>query len=58
MTRNKAKALPSKMITVYAEILQETEKAILARCDEAAATLAPAENNAPAEPEAKPQEAA
>lgn len=32
MPRKKAKALPPKMITVYAEILQETEKAILVRC--------------------------
>ncbi len=34
MARKKAKALPPKMITVYAEILQETELAILVRCDE------------------------
>jgi hypothetical protein len=34
MARKKAKSLPPKMITVYAEILQETEKAILVRCDE------------------------
>jgi hypothetical protein len=34
MARKKAKALPPKMITVYAEILQETEKAILVRCDD------------------------
>lgn len=36
MARKKAKALPPKMITVYAEILQETELAILVRCDEEA----------------------
>ena len=30
----KAKALPPKMITVYAEILQETEDGLLVRCDE------------------------
>lgn len=36
MARQKAKALPPKMITVYAEILQETEKAILVRCDDEA----------------------
>lgn len=36
MARKKAKALPPKMITVYAEILQETEKAILVRCDDEA----------------------
>ena len=34
MARKTAKALPPKMITVYAEILQETGKAILVRCDE------------------------
>lgn len=34
MARKKAKALPPKMITVYGEILQETELAILVRCDE------------------------
>jgi hypothetical protein len=34
MARKKAKALPPKMIAVYAEILQETEDAILVRCDE------------------------
>lgn len=34
MARKKAKALPPKMITVYAEILQETDDAILVRCDE------------------------
>ena len=34
MARKTAKALPPKVITVYAEILQETEKAILVRCDE------------------------
>lgn len=34
MARKKAKALPPKMITVYAEILQETKLAILVRCDE------------------------
>ena len=34
MARKKAKALPPKMITVYAEILQETELAILVRCDD------------------------
>ena len=36
MARKKAKALPPKTITVYAEILQETELAILVRCDEEA----------------------
>lgn len=34
MARRKTKVLPPKMITVYAEILQETELAILVRCDE------------------------
>ena len=34
MARKKAKALPPKMITVYAEILKETEDGILVRCDE------------------------
>lgn len=34
MARKKAKALPPKMITVYAEILQETEDGLLVRCDE------------------------
>lgn len=33
MARRKAKALPPKMITVYGEILQETEDGILVRCD-------------------------
>lgn len=33
MARKKAQSLPRKTITVYAEILQETEKAILVRCD-------------------------
>lgn len=36
MARKKAQALPQKTITVYAEILQETEKAILVRCDDEA----------------------
>jgi hypothetical protein len=31
--KGRAKALPPKMITVYGEILQETEDAILVRCD-------------------------
>ena len=34
MARKTAKALPPNMITVYAEIVQETEKAILVRCEE------------------------
>ena len=34
--RGRAKALPTKMITVYGEILQETELAILVRCDKEA----------------------
>lgn len=34
MARRKTKALPPKMITVYGEILQETDMAILVRCDE------------------------
>lgn len=33
MARKKAKALPPRTITVYAEILQETEDALLVRCD-------------------------
>lgn len=36
MARKKTKALPPKMITVYGEILQETELAILVRCDDEA----------------------
>ena len=36
MPRKKAKALPPKMITVYGEILNETEEAILVRCDKEA----------------------
>ena len=36
MARKKAKALPPKMITVYAEILQETDDGLLVRCDEEA----------------------
>lgn len=36
MARKKAKALPPKMITVHAEILQETEDGLLVRCDEEA----------------------
>lgn len=33
MARKKAKALPPRTITVYAEILQKTEDALLVRCD-------------------------
>lgn len=36
MARRKAKALPPKMISVYAEILQETDDGLLVRCDEEA----------------------